>query len=95
MRLKAVCQIIIEEESEIKKEIIEQLLFRLERIANTSCKFRAHISQIGKLYIMSIGTNDETVSENDLITEIDILEEILKILNNDIICYIHVLKPEE
>ena len=89
-KIQAECQIVIK--TTIEKERIDQYLFRLERIANTSYQFRAHINNVGLLYYqMIIGTNDENISRKDLMNEINTLRDVANILDDDMNCHINVL----
>lgn len=94
-KIQAECQIVIDkgkdEGNTIEKEKMDYYIFRLERIANTSYKFRVHINDVGLLYQMIIGTNDENATRKDLINEINIINKIANILNDDIKYHINVL----
>ena len=88
-KIQAECQIVIDNTTKIDE--INHYIFRLERIGNTSPKFRVHINRLGLLYQMIIGTNDENTSKQELASEILTIEKIAKILDKEIDCHINIL----
>lgn len=65
--------------SKLKEEEIIKAIGRLEKIGNTSDQFRVHINSIKDTifnYRLTMGTNNIDVTNQDFLTEFQLLEEV-------------------